>query len=279
MKKIICICTCLCVCATSFAQNKDFRVEKITQMTVNRDNSVDTIVQLFTYKDGLLNTIQLLQNENERELYTYLYSKNNIKVQNKKGTVVQSYVLGTNGEVEEFVNNNCTKYTILYVNGKIKSIERLDKCDEIDEMNDFEYLESKLTKVKVYPKKYPQYPANYEFIYDNDMLSKLIWGNNIDTYDIQWDNGQIASITSTELGKNAWKREYIYDSNQNIAEEEYYAIINDVATLKETYVISYEKNTGNDNIIWSMYDWKINTLIQQRTYKNFVQRNSVQIRY
>ncbi len=256
MKKIIYICTCLCVCATSFAQNKDFRVEKITQMTVNRDNSVDTIVQLFTYKDGLLNTIQLLQNENERDLHTYLYSKNNIKVQNKKGTVVQSYVLGTNGEVEEFVNNNCTKYTILYVNGKIKSIERLDKCDEIDEMNDFEYLESKLTKVKVYPKKYPQYPANYEFIYDNDMLSKLIWGNNIDTYDILWDNGQIASITSTELGKNAWKREYIYDSNQNIAEEEYYAIINDVASLKETYVISYEKNTGNDNIIWSMYDWK-----------------------
>lgn len=249
------------------AQNSNYRVEKIVNIQWN--NKVDTFTQNYEYKNSLLSQVQILKGNNVDETYSYTYEGNKITETNKRNKVDKYFLFDGNNRLQEYQNDICDNYKFTYSDTKIQTIDRKDKCMPISEGYDFEYVDNKLSKVKAYVKP-RSFTTDYVFSYENDKIDKIAFGKT-DVYSISWKDNKIDKIVLSRFGKPISKNEYIYDESGKIKEETIYSISEEKEILSEKFFIVYSANKGNDNFIWSVYNWKINILANQRTYKKFQQ--------
>jgi hypothetical protein len=255
----------------SHAQDNTNKVDQIIHIQFNSwDNTTDTIVEKYKYNDGKLMSAQITKAGKPEDLHTYEYEQNKIIVKNSNNRMIRSYTFDSDNTITEYWNDNCDKFSFSYNDGKIKSIDRVDKCDQYNEGGNFEYAGDKLSKVKIYIKSQPQYTTDYVFTYSGDTLTKIEWGNNIDIYFISWKEDHIAGILHSKFGNKDWRIEFDY-KNANITEERYYTFSNGQEVLSDRYMISYSGGPANDSIVWNLYDWRINIFMNQRTYRKFVQ--------
>ena len=259
-------------CLSLSAQNANYRVEQIVQLKMNQSkNTMDTIIQKYDYNNGQLTQVEFLKNKTVIDVHSYKYENNTITVNNKNNRMERSYTMDKSNVLQEYWNDGCDKFTFSYSKGKIKSIDRFDKCDNYNEGNDFVYNGMMLSKVKTYVKSQPKISTDYSFTYDNDKIVKIVWDQNLELFSIKWDGTKISYIDHSKMGVRDWKDEFVYDENGNIKEETIYKIENGKEMVSDKYKISYSANKGNDNIVWSTYYWKINIFINQRSYNKFVQ--------
>lgn len=271
-----------------YAQNPDYRVDKIINIIQMSDNVYDTLIQNFEYdSDGKLQKISTLHNNAIREIQLFKYVGNTITVTDEKNNFKRSYEIDSLERVVKY-KIGIENYSITYLGNNVNSIESKQKNEGKDYivLYEFKYtpdyrLINSVANTTT-PPAVNSKPGDYDFyyFYNRDpktykatTVKRIDWGkpNSISScvwrFVFQWSNDKAIAIN--KFGPNGALmigHSYVYDDFGNISEEVLTIPQFGGVNYTKKYLVSYSKNKGNDHIIWQMSDWYYNKLCKQRTY-------------
>lgn len=269
------------------AQNPDYRVEKIMNITQKGESYYDTLIQKFEYdRNGRLFkvTSDWIGHQKTEEKYTY--SENKIAVTDNENYPIRSYETDSMNRVIKYQNGGAIS-TVIYDGSLISSVQWKLRYQGEDIIKTYKFgynSEPKIFKAIYYNSNKPgtgEKPGDYDyhFFYNRDSTYKLSTLKRVDygkaspaspfiwRYVVLWENNRIVSINK-HLPDNSKivYRSYKYDEAGNIIEE----VLKKPSVMGKDYstqyLVTYSKNKGNDYIIWQMSDWEYTVICNQRTY-------------
>lgn len=269
-------------------QIHQFRVEKILTINDNGENKIDTLISIFKYDEkGILKKISKYSSKgNEVDEENFIYEGNFIKVFDRNKTLLRYYELDSSGRVTAY-KNGVSRLTFFYNDFYVQKIVDNQKIEGENYIYtyDFKFSSNQLiTKVAFSSNssKINYKSGDYDFYFYYNRDPKTLQQTTLKRVDkgkpsqylpyekrflVKWENDKITELNAfLPVNKLSEGRKYKYDEFGNVIEEEIKRP-NLTGGFKTTrYIVTYSENAGNDYIIWSVSNWIINKLFNQRTF-------------
>ncbi len=271
-KKYLMLTVQLFMATMVFAQNPDFRVEKITETIYNL--STMNLEKKFDYVDNKLSAITITDGGKDYDLLTYAYKKENITVNSKRRDAVLNTYTFKDGSLTTYKSNKANTYYFTYNGARISILRREDACNKLDYSYQFNYdAKGNISLINLLNKAAGVKPISvYQFFYNEagrlqrmDQTAesgKLVYRS----YALDYVDNRVSKISVTFHGKLETRFEFHYDSDGNIIEQQEFDLKGGKEEKRRTIQITYTKAKGNDSIVWNVYHWEFNLLFGTRTY-------------
>lgn len=268
-----------------------FRVEKILTINDNGENKIDTLISIFNYDEkGELKKISKYNTKGiEVDEENLIYDGNLIKVFDKNKNLLRYYELDSSGRVTAY-KCGVSRLTFFYNDFYVQKIVDYQKIDGENYIYtyDFKFSSNQLISKVAFSSnisKFNYESGDYDFYFYYNRDPKTLQQTSLKRVDkgkpnqylpyekrflVKWENDRITEInTFLPVNKLNEGRKYKYDEYGNIIEEEikYPYFTGNFKTTR--YIVTYSQNKGNDYIIWSVSNWVINKLFNQRTFNFF----------
>lgn len=279
------------------AQYKDYRVKNIVVVTrypdiakTSNPDILDTISFLYNYENGKLSQIIAEPKRKDNNLFpdnkkiTFSYNKNIIVSKTLSGKLFKEYEFNNNNNLIRFFAAH-DEYTMKYKDGKLASLKIDDQYDKLTNNYQYKYDKDNLIAIEEKSSLYTRL-----FNYENQLCTGNKWVFKDDTtdakeqYRIERINGRLSKITFNRFERPKTNdpkvksietpissTETIYDNESKIIKEIFRLYENNQWKIKNTYLIEYEKEVGNDSLLFLFNNWKINSFFGQRTYIDYFQ--------
>jgi len=249
------------------------RVKKHTLLRHFRKNTTDSLVQELIYdQQNRVVTIKKHKTEYGDNSVEVKYDSKNKPVTATDNTGKALYTFKFDKE------GNLTAYDAFVSTDKLSDIRYKDKKITAFKLNGsggtsstYELTydgDGKLVSAKSNKSTHP-----YVFTYENGLLMRIQYGGlsgsvydkEIERYELTWENKQLKKVELFRQSAFDWSREIEYDAQGNITAERVKSAEKSTTPHMETY-IEYEPGEGNDDIFFSLYDWKNTIFLREPAY-------------